>query len=366
MGILYPTALFILVVTLSNSTRAVRAEPLQSGFSSIAGDRTSAPIAKPHLSRAVELIRKQVGWFGSNPSEYSREFLCAVATMNYVQSRVSPLNYSLLVKNREKLPTDAEGYLSTRAGICGGQVMTARAILDRLGIRNRPVEFYLRADTPDQNQSHIGVEVFYAKQWHFFDITWGTFFRHSSARADDVLSISEVLKTKDVMALAVTNSSDLWYQQWTIAGFDPFEYIKATEKDVIVGRGGIVHLQTVTSAKQGQVYTPTHQPNYVGRNNRSVDSGSLSFRLMGVSKQAAKCKITIVGVAGSGQLVVHAKSGTAKISLSKLKPGNQEFDLAKLTIDDELLITVNSDEVRGIGYVVIKQISVQNTKGNSR
>ena len=47
--------------------------------------------ANPQLTRAVQLIRKQVGWFGAKPSKYSREFLFTVATMNYVQSRVSPL-----------------------------------------------------------------------------------------------------------------------------------------------------------------------------------------------------------------------------------------------------------------------------------
>jgi len=314
---------------------------------------------QPHLDRAVTRIRQQVGWFGEKPTKYSKEFLCAVATMNYVQSEVSPLRYSLLVRDRKKLPTNPEEYLSSRAGICGGQVMTFREILTRLKIRNRPVEFYLRGATPAENQSHIGADVFYAGEWHFFDITWGTFFRPRDGRADDVLSIDEVLKTENVAELAITNASNLWFQQWTAAGLDPFEYINAREKDVIVGRNGVINIRPNINPEKKQVYTPTHQPNYVGRNNRSSDYGSLSFRLGDVNKKVNQCTITIIGKAGDGWLVVQANSGETKIAFSKLKTGDQTIDLADLSIEGELHISVSSAERRGIGYVVIKQISVE-------
>ena len=353
MRIARPTALFIVVPML-----------LQSGHVGLADQPVSdssptSPTAKPHLKRAVEVIRRQIGWFGATPSQYSREFLAAVATMNYVQSRVSPLNYSLLIQNRDKLPSEPEAYLKSGAGICGGQVMTARAILNQLGIRNRPVEFYLHGKSPSGNQSHIGIEVFYEGQWHFFDITWGTFFRHQEVESDKVLPIGEVLMAENAAALAVTNTSDLWYQQWTTAGLDPFAYIKTTEKDVVVGGNGTIHLQPVADPDKGLVYTPTHQPNYVGRNSRTADSGSVSFRLNRVGKQLVKCTITISGVAGAGQLVVRAKSGTAEVPLSELKPGDQEVDLSNLSVDDELLITVNPEKLQEIGYVVFTQISVQ-------
>jgi hypothetical protein len=357
MDLLRRTACCIFVFVLVLFAGAVYAAEGES--STNAGDPSTETRANPHLDRTVELIRSQVGWFGEKPTSYSLEFLYTVATMNYVQSRVSPLEYSRLVQNQQKLPVKPEGYLSTGAGICGGQVMTAREILDRLEIRNRPVEFYLQGAVPAKNQSHIGVEVFYADEWHFFDITWGTFFRHDGVRADDVLPISALLKTKNVVALAVTNSSDLWYQQWTAAGLDPFEYLKVAEKDVIVGRNGIVHLRPEPDAKKGFVYTPTHQPNYVGRNSRSADSGSLAFRLQGVSEESRKCTIAISGVAGAGQLVVQAKSGKTQMPLAKLEAGDHELDLAGLASDDSLLITVSPAEPRGIGYVVIKQISLE-------
>jgi hypothetical protein len=312
----------------------------------------------PHLDQAVELVRDQVSWFGPKPQRVSREFLCAVAVMNFVQSRVSPLNYAVLSKGGKVLPRTAEEYLTARAGICGGQVMTFREILDRLDIRNRPVEFYMRGPSKAENHSHIGAEVFYADKWHFFDITWGTFFR-SGDGIDDVLSIGEIRKTDNVEDLAVTNHSDLWFQQWKSGGLDPFEYITWKETDVIVGRDGIVILRPDVDPEKGQVYTPTHQPGYVGRNNRSSDFGTLSFRLTGAQRRAVRCTVSVSGVAGSGQLVIRAKTGAATVPLSDLTPGDHKINISRLEIDDELTVSVDSGDGRQIGYVVIRQISVQ-------
>jgi hypothetical protein len=315
----------------------------------------------PQLDEAVTSIRDQVDWFGERPISYSREFLTAVATMNYVQSRVSPLNYSLLVKAKKPLPITAEEYLAAQAGICGGQVMTFLQILNRLGIRNRPVEFYIRGQTRAENHSHIGAEVFYADKWHFFDITWGTYYRRggqASTRVDDVLSISEILATEKTRQLAVTNLSDLWFQQWTTNGLDPFEYLTANQMDLIVGRGGVVTLRPANDAKSPYIYIPTHQPNYIGRNNRSPDFGSLSFRLTDVKRTPTICNISVSGVAGSGKLVIRGTSGEVTRSLSVLKPGDHRIDLSNLEVHGELHLTVDTGDNREVGYFVFKQISL--------
>ncbi|MBP90460.1 MAG: hypothetical protein CMJ64_27765 [Planctomycetaceae bacterium] len=322
------------------------------------GRRDESPT--PRLDQAVKSIREQVAWFGERPKRYSREFLAAVATMNYVQSRVSPLNYSLLAKAEKPLPSNAEEYLASQAGICGGQVMTFREILDRLDVRNRPVEFYMRGSTRAENHSHIGAEVFYADKWHFFDITWGTYYRSEepSKCIDNVLSISEVLATKDAKSLAVTNRSDLWFQQWTANSLNPFEYLTAKQMDLIVGRSGVVTLRPTDDEQLGQVYIATNQPNYIGRNNRSPDFGSLSVRLSGIKPNVVRCTVAVNGVAGSGKLVIRGQTGEVSRPLSVLKTGEHQFDLTKLDIDGELQLAVNSDNGREIGYVVFKQIVV--------
>ena len=104
--------------------------------------------ARPHRAKAIETIRKQVQWFGPNPEKYSREFLYGLATMSHVQSRLSPLNYSILVKANKKLPRNTEECLALEAGICGNQVQAFLAIVKQFGIRARPVEFYLRGSIP--------------------------------------------------------------------------------------------------------------------------------------------------------------------------------------------------------------------------
>lgn len=128
--------------------------------------------------------------------------------------------------------------------------------------------------------------------------------------------------------------------------------------DLIVGRNGIVTLRPTDDANPGQVYIPTHQPNYIGRNNRSADFGSLSFRLTGVKPNATRCTITVAGVAGSGRLLIRGKSGETTRSLSTLAAADHEFDLSKLEIDGELRLEVDSGDNREIGYVVIERIRV--------
>jgi hypothetical protein len=315
-----------------------------------------------HIDGAVARIRSHVGWFGENPQSFAVEFLHTAATLNYVQSRVSPLEYSLRVQRKQPLPGRPEEYLSTGSGICGGQVATCREILTRLGLRNRPVEFYLHGATAAENHSHIGFEVYYSDSWHFFDVTWGTYFCSKDGRPDQVLSIEDVLKTEGILSLAVTNRSDLWFQQWIKAGYDPFDYVTVEKKDVIVGRGGTVHLRTVDGPTPGQFFKPIHQPNYFGRNNDSVDSGSIVIQLADVNKDARVCTITISGLAGSGHLVVSAKDGSVRIPFNELKSGDREIDISALTIDGVLDFSVEPVVPRGIGYVVIKEIVVHSTE----
>ena len=126
--------------------------------------------------------------------------------------------------------------------------------------------------------------------------------------------------------------------------------------DLIVGRDGIVTLCPTDDANVGQVYVPSHQPNYIGRNNRSHDFGSLAFRLTGVQPNATRCTITVSGVAGTGKIVIRGKSGETTRSLSDLTTGDHQFDLSKLEINGQLRLAVDSGNNREIGYFVFKQI----------
>jgi hypothetical protein len=131
---------------------------------------------------------------------------------------------------------------------------------------------------------------------------------------------------------------------------------------VLVGRGGIVHLRTVDGPTPDQYFKPVHQPNYFGRNNDSVDSGSIVLQLTNVNKDARACTITISGLAGSGHVVVSAKKGSVRIPFNELKSGDREIDISTLTIDGVLDFSVEPVVPRGVGYVVINEIVVHSTK----
>ena len=306
----------------------------------------------PHLDRAVAHVREQLRWFGAGPA-HSKAFYATVATMNYVQSRVSPLRYAQLTKSGVLLPNTPNKCLAMGAGICGGQIMTTRAILNRLGIKNRSVQFYLRGTTPQKNSSHIGLEVFYSNKWHYFDVTWGTFFRRKGDKKDRVLSIAEVLQAPKVDALAVTNKSDLWYQQWTAAGLDPLIYLRSKQRDVVVGGNGTIHLRPNNQLK----FTPTHQPNYIGRNT-AVGSG-LTIRLIKVPDKISTCTISVTGIAGSGQLEIAGESSYVRLSLGLLKTGRNIIDVSSLGVKGSLLLSVKPAKTKGVGYVVFKDVTLK-------
>jgi hypothetical protein len=314
---------------------------------------------RPHMTNAIETIRKQVQWFGPNPEKHSREFLYGIATMNHVQSRLSPLNYSILAKANKKLPRNTEECLALEAGICGNQVQAFLALVKRFGIRARPVEFYLRGAIPAKNHSHICAEVFYDDDWHFFDVTWGTFYRRPDGKEDDLMSWREIRQAQDARDLAITNQSDLWYQQWRAAGLDPFEYVDWSEIDVLTGRTGTIHLRATPDLKgRLLIYTPTHQPNYVGRNSSDADMGSVKVRLVGTDRKPGMLEIDVLGIAGSGNLRVEGEQGSVSVELRKIKTGQLKLDLSGISTKNDLRVSVMPEKPSGVGYLVFKRITL--------
>jgi len=308
------------------------------------------------LELAVQTISAQVDWFGDPPSNYPRGFLAAVATMNYVQSRLSPLNYSLLARERQRLPAKPEEYLDTGAALCNGQAETFRAILSRMGYRTRRVEFYWPGETPQQNQGHIGAEVFYSQQWHFFDVTWGTYFRRRDSGTDQVMSVADLLQAKTPRKLAVTNQSDLWLQQYVNSGLSPFEYLTASDCDVLVGQEGTVRLRPTVLENGDMEFKQIHKPKYVGRMSTLADNdGSLQYRISGLSGVAGHCTVHISGVQGHGVFIVRSANQEFRMPLTRLQPGKTEVELGSIDPADQLTFGVIA-QGRERGYVGISSI----------
>ena len=64
--------------------------------------------ATPFTDQAVEHIRRQAEHMARGNSKVAPEFFSSLAAANYVQSRLSSLNYSILGSSKQKLPTNVE------------------------------------------------------------------------------------------------------------------------------------------------------------------------------------------------------------------------------------------------------------------
>ena len=144
--------------------------------------------ATPATDTAVESIRQQMELLGGSLPGLSREYVCALATMNHVQSELSSLRYAVLSKAQKPVPKTVEECFQLQAGICGNHIAAFLEIAGRLEVRARPVEFYLHGETPQENHNHICVEVFYRDKWRFLDVTWGTLYRRPGGAVDELVS----------------------------------------------------------------------------------------------------------------------------------------------------------------------------------
>ena len=118
------------------------------------GLQAEGPSKTPSTDRAVEHIRRQAKHMALGCRSLAPEFFSALATANFVQARMSSLNYSILSVEKKKLPKNVEQCLEKGAGICGNHVAAFLELSKRLGLRARPVEFYFRGDKPQKNHSH--------------------------------------------------------------------------------------------------------------------------------------------------------------------------------------------------------------------
>ena len=315
--------------------------------------------ATPATDAAVKLIRQQVGLLGGSRPGLSREYVSAVATMNHVQSELSSLRYAVLSKAGKPVPRTVEECFQLQAGICGNHIDAFLEIARRLEIRARPVELYLHGATSQKNHNHICVEVFYRDKWRLLDVTWGTVYRRPGGAVDELVSIAEIRKDPRSRRWAVTNQTDLWYQQWKASGLDPLEYVDYRELDVLRGRAGTIRLAArLTDA--GQRYQPVHQPGYLGRNNASDDYGSITLALLRVEAGARELRIQVSGVAGTGTLVVtDGAGGEASVPLKQLQGGKETvLDLSELEVGEMLDVHVKPTTAGGVGYVVYSQITL--------
>ena len=325
----------------------------------VSGQAADPATPTPHTDRAVELVRRQADHMSRGRKSVSADFFISLATANFVQSRLSSLNYSRRATAGQKLPTSVEECLQMNAGICGNHVATFLEIASRLELRVRPVEFYFRGERPDTNHSHICAEVFYNNRWRLFDITWGTFFRRPGSGLDDLAGIEELRGNRMSPAWAITNQSDLWYQQWKATGLDPLEYLNHSRVDILRGRNGTIHLEAADRNATSAVYQPRHQPNFVGRNSADRDYGPLTMQLETPPAGATALQLEVLGRAGRGELVVSCGPQRSSIPFDDLPAGQMRTVRFPRPLGKHVVrVQTTAAEPGGVAYVVFRKMTL--------
>lgn len=304
-----------------------------------------------YVNQLLDSVRDKVEQRRTEVPQTGIEFLKTLVLMEQIQTIVSPKKYSELSVAGSTLPRTVEDCLKQRAGICGNQVACFLALAEPLELRARPVEFYLHGDQPEDNSSHIGVEVFFREAWHFFDITWGTFFEKEKVVLD-ILGIRKL--GSKARTLAVTNELDPWYLHWKRSGLDPLIYVDHPKLDLLRGRRGNIRLFTTNS-----VFRPFHQPGYIGLNSQLEDYGSFEVTLKNVPKLSRKFTILVTGIAGRGHLTLIQNDKTYQVNIESLKIGQNQFDLPFQVQPGDIKMKVQQKSTRAIGYVVYSEVGFE-------
>jgi hypothetical protein len=180
----------------------------------------SPRIGPTNTELAVVDVQRQMAYVDLAVPGQTREYVAALTVNSYVVGHVSAPAYGYLQEiARVEVPSGdpsqmAEASLQAGAGICSQASGTAIALFDALGIPARQLLVLHNAG------AHSTVEVQYDGAWHWFDPTFGYFYRPPGAAPSDVASLVEVLgmSPQERERSYVGNDSLLWAQMVRIAG----------------------------------------------------------------------------------------------------------------------------------------------------
>lgn len=236
-----------------------------------------------HLDRHVCLIFQTS--MGIEPDIASARFKTyfAVETMNIVSNLVSSARYSLIKRLQgdqfQRPGSDAEQCLDVGYGICGNHAATATAILERVGITTRAVQFFY--GTQSKRASHIAIEA-NIDGWRYFDTTWGAFWFHDvEDPIASIISVEEIMKPRK--HFAAYNKAQSWSIKSNYSQ-NIFEYIELNPSIVYGYDNGTVSIIN-PSPKLGELDL-SHIPGFIGDN---IDDGKfegVSFKFRPVDGEA--------------------------------------------------------------------------------
>lgn len=303
-----------------------------------------------------------------NPPGYAPEYLYALATMNYVQAKLSPANhFRLTTAGRLPALLDPEKCLEVEAGLCGHHVDTFDKVFKKCLPKAtlRAVEFYLHDEKNGMNRNHVVIEVLYKQHWRFFDVSWGTFFlRRNAEGADDVLSVDQVRALaragRSWRDLGITNASQIGFRRYLFAQADPFDYLYWPDTDLLVAPESTIHLRPDAGKTSYSLQNIAPNIGFVTEYCGNVRNIKLRLEPQLLTTKSRKTLEIVLAASadgpGNSSLSVCAKSRVLyEVPLRQFKP-NQVVEISLGNADD-LVLQVNSPDRQA--YLVLKSVRVK-------
>ena len=186
-----------------------------------ATEEAGAPVLNS-LEGATDFVEGEARYISAG-ERVSFDQAAALSAMNLVEVSISTPRFALRQKFSGKpLPDQPAANFKTQAGFCQGAVDSMNAVLKRLGVKTRRVEFFWGSG--DDALDHVVSEVFWDGRWHMMDPTWGMFISAPGKRLQ-ILSYAEIAggAPREIHV----NDARAWYSySQSLDDRAAFEYLK--------------------------------------------------------------------------------------------------------------------------------------------
>ena len=199
-------------------------------------------------------------------AEDVRAYFSVLEVLSFVQSEVSMSRFGSWFSRADFVrPKNARGAVADAYGICGSHVLAFLLFAEKLGLKARPVEFWL-ADATGRRMSHVAVEILLRGKWVLADVSWGGLFLRDE---NDLFSAMSLEETRANPVSPRVNANNVSYAAIIASGVKPFYYLKAPDLQITRNQIGNIALYWQPAGNQGKRAWKTdfaHIPNFVGDN----------------------------------------------------------------------------------------------------
>ena len=290
---------------------------------------------------AVEGIRLSYSSSGIVLKSSDIATLKAIEAMNFIQTIVSLGRYSYLSQTKSGFkPPSMQNQaicLTNGFGLCGNHQYLFIALLKRIGVMARPVDFYFTLN--GIRQTHAAAEVKIGNKWVYFDISWGSYWIQKSSELLHLISIEEILAGNGIR-MTENNSWYIAMEQSLMTNKLPsiFNYLKAQDLQILKNKGGLLTIPV----RYNQA-SFSDRPNYFGK---TQGNAPLKIKLTGNIKPC-NAILEISGIGGDCRQ-------------SSIKIGTKHYPILngknKISISADTVIEIEGKD--SICYAVIKKLSI--------